>query len=226
MKITKRLGKKIINNFQKSDEHHGMYYFEDGDSFVAIDNTSGECFVEDFDTEIEARIFTESQFSYETIIDAYQRAKAKTYHHIIKLCELLEDGEYDDENLNLIIDRNNKEELINKTLELAEIHFKNNYQYMDGEMYIKIENDTDEFEFSNIETLVYNALYDAYVNPIYKKMSLLGCTRFTALFSSFYLNDEQQICITFDSDPIEEITINDSTESIINKLYKKSQVAI
>lgn len=226
MKITKRLGKKIINNFQKSDDHHGMYYFEDGDSFVAIDNTSGECFVEDFDTEIEARIFTESQFSYETIIDAYQRAEPKTYHHIIKLCELLEDGEYDDENLNLIIDRNNKEELINKTLEFAEIHFKNNYQYMDGEMYIKIENDTDEFEFSNIETLVYNALYDAYIKPIYKKMSLLGYSRFTSLFSSFYLNDEQQICIIFDSDPTEEITINDSTESIINKLYKKSQVAI
>lgn len=226
MKITKRLGKKIINNFQKSDEHHGMYYFEDGDSFVAIDNTSGECFVEDFDTEIEARIFTESQFSYETIVDAYQRAEPKTYHHIIKLCELLEYGEYDDENLNLIIDRNNKEELINKTLEFAEIHFKNNYQYMDGEMYIKIGNDADEFEFSNLEVLIYNILFNTYVKPVYKKMSKLGYSRFTALFSSFYLNDEQEICISFDSDPSDEITINDSAKKIINKLYKKTEVAI
>ncbi|TDM28726.1 hypothetical protein ETH98_08310 [Macrococcoides caseolyticum] len=93
MKVSSEFGKSIIDNYKEPSRnvsHQDRYYYLDGKEYVAIDNRSGECFVEVFSSEIQALAYTDTDYSYETIESAYEQIGVKTYKNLINACAVIE----------------------------------------------------------------------------------------------------------------------------------------
>lgn len=93
MRVSSEFGKSIIDNYKepsRNASHQDRYYYLDGNEYVAIDNRSGECFVEVFSSEIQALAYTDTDYSYETIESAYERIEVKKYKNLINACAVIE----------------------------------------------------------------------------------------------------------------------------------------
>ncbi|PKE11118.1 hypothetical protein CW685_08445 [Macrococcoides caseolyticum] len=93
MKVSSEFGKSIIDNYKEPSRnvsHQDRYYYLDGKEYVAIDNRSGECFVEVFSSEIQALAYTHTDYNYETIESAYKQIGVKTYKNLINACAVIE----------------------------------------------------------------------------------------------------------------------------------------
>lgn len=59
IKITPQRAEKLINNEKRreSRKNKRLYYFKEGQLWIGIDNTSGDCFVEEFKTLLQCLLW-------------------------------------------------------------------------------------------------------------------------------------------------------------------------